>query len=259
MVHSNRNNTGDKAGTANVLGRRVHRVTMEEALCTLRSAWNGPRVFHVVTANAEMIHRSLADRELAEAMDKAELVTADGAGGVLASRILGCPLPERVAGYDLAVKCLEQAAAEGVPVFLLGARPEVLEEAKSNLQAQMPGLQIVGSHHGYFEQSDEMELLHRISSAGPGLLLVALGAPAQEKFIFRHKKILPPCAAIGVGGSFDVFAGRVKRAPRWIQRGGLEWLYRICRNPSRLGRARALPLFLYEVLRQYLSAGEKRH
>lgn len=236
-----------------VLGRKVHRVTMESAVNLVCSAWKEAQAFQVVTANAEMIHQSLEDPELAASMDNAELVTADGAGVVLASRVLGSPLPERVAGFDLAVACLKKAAEEGVPVYLLGARSEVLEEAGNNLLQRLPALQIAGSHHGYFNRDEEEGLLSEIQSKKPGLLLVAMGSPAQEKFIYRHKAKLPSCVAVGVGGSFDVLAGRAKRAPRWVQRAGLEWLYRLCRQPSRLGRAKALPLFLLKVLRQAFS------
>ena len=241
---------------ANVLGMPVDCVTMEQAVHLVRQAWRGDRVFHVVTANAEMIYSSNRDPALAEIIHSADLVTADGAGVVKASRLLGCPAPERVAGYDLMVECLKEAARQEVPVYLLGAHPDMMSQALCRAKECYPGLQVVGSHHGYFASDEQDHILNDINKSQPALLLVAMGVPRQEKWIDRHKQKLPPCAVIGVGGSFDVLAGKIRRAPLWIQKAGLEWLYRIVREPYRIKRAPALPLFLMLVLLQ--AAGLKR-
>lgn len=241
---------------AHVLGQPVDCVTMEEAVGLVRQAWTGNEVYHVVTANAEMIYSSNRDPELAQIIHSADLVTADGAGVVKASRLLGCPAPERVAGFDLMTECLKEAARFQVPIYLLGAHPDILGQALCRAKECYPGLQVVGSHHGYFDPGEQEKILSDIKKCRPGLLLVAMGVPRQEKWIKQHKKKLPPCAVIGVGGSFDVLAGKIRRAPLWVQKAGMEWLYRIIKEPYRIKRAPALPLFLLLVLLQ--AAGLKR-
>ncbi|MGI5823416.1 MAG: WecB/TagA/CpsF family glycosyltransferase [Dethiobacteria bacterium] len=234
----------------NILGVPVDRLTLQQAVGQIRRAWNEGRFLHVVTANAEMLYRCRQDRELKEIIKAAELVTADGAGVVLASRILKCAVPERVAGFDLMLACLKEAARTGCPLYFLGSRQSVLEQAAVKARKNYPGLNIVGCHHGFFQESEEEAILEEICSLRPALLLVALGVPKQEKWIARYRKRLPPSAVIGVGGSFDVLAGAARRAPLWMQRAGLEWLYRLWKEPSRLGRTAALPLFLCAVFRQ---------
>ncbi len=241
---------------ATVLGSPVDCLTMAEAVSLACDAWRGNQVFHIVTANAEMIYAGTRDGELAKIIQAAELVTADGAGVVLASRLLACPAPERVAGYDLMVECLKKAARQQIPVYLLGAHPDVLPQALCQATDCYPGLRVVGSHHGYFQEKEEERILADIQRIRPALLLVAMGAPRQEKWIYRHKKALPPCTVMGVGGSFDVLAGKSRRAPLWMQKAGLEWFYRILKEPNRLLRARVLPVFLIYVLLQ--AVGLKR-
>jgi N-acetylglucosaminyldiphosphoundecaprenol N-acetyl-beta-D-mannosaminyltransferase len=150
------------------------------------------------------------------------------------------------------LECLQEAAGKGIPVYFLGARPQVLEQAVNKAQKRFPGLNVVGSHHGYFHEDDEEDIVREISSLKPCLLLVALGVPKQEKWISRYREKLPPCAVIGVGGSFDVLAGKLTRAPGWMQRAGLEWLYRLAKEPARIRRAAVLPAFLLQVFLQAL-------
>ncbi|HHU77239.1 MAG TPA: WecB/TagA/CpsF family glycosyltransferase [Firmicutes bacterium] len=240
------------AARVRILGRPVDCLTRDAALGKIMQAWRGKKFFHVVTANAEMIYRSTHDDMLAKVIEEAELVTADGIGVVLASRLLGRPAPERVAGYDLMISCLEQASRQNIPVFFLGARPEVLQKAVAAAVTRFPGLQVAGSRDGYFLPGEEEEVASQVSSRRPGLLLVAMGVPKQEKWISRFGDKLPPCVVMGVGGSFDVLSGKARRAPAWVQKAGLEWLYRIVREPSRLKRAMDLPLFLLAVLAQFL-------
>jgi len=249
-------NHGEQEARVDVLGMPVDCLTMEQATSQVCHAWQGDKVFHVVTANAEMIYTSMHDPELAEIIRSAQLVTADGAGVVKASRLLGCPAPERVAGYDLMLKCLEKAARNNAPVYLLGAHPDVLNQARQRAEKLFPGLSVAGARDGYFKEEEQKQILEEICACGPALLLVAMGVPRQEKWIYEHKEKLPPCAVIGVGGSFDVLAGKSRRAPLWMQRAGLEWLYRVYREPRRLIRVRILPLFLAWVLLQ--AAGLKR-
>lgn len=232
-----------------ILGRPVHVLSMDKAVTAVcRLAREGDKASQVVTANVEMLYAGLHDQQLAEVLEKAELVTADGAGVLLAARLSGTPLPERVAGFDMMLACLQQAAREGLPVFFLGARQEVLQDALQRIRERFPGLSIAGSHHGYFSDGEGKTIAAQINARRPRLLFVALGAPRQEKWIHEHKEGLPPCVAIGVGGSLDVVAGHVKRAPRWMQRAGLEWLYRLLHQPSRFSRMSVIPVFLFKVV-----------
>lgn len=236
-----------------ILGIPVNRLTMRQAVGNVCRAWEESRTLHVVTANAEMLYRCRKDKALAEIVKTADLVTADGAGVVLASRILGSPVPERVAGFDLMVECLKEAAGRSLPVYFLGSHPQVLQQAIGNAAKFYPGLNIAGWHHGYFSEEEEEKILREICALKPSLLLVAMGVPKQEIWIFRHKEKLPPCTAIGVGGSFDVLAGKLRRAPLWMQKAGLEWFYRFCKEPARLGRVALLPLFVLSVFAQALA------
>lgn len=242
----------------NILGRPVSCLTMTQSVALLRRKWQGKNFFHVVTANAEMLYSSLRDKELAKIIDSAGMVTADGAGVVLASRILGCPLPERVAGYDLMLECLQEAAGSNLPVYFLGAEPHVLNKALDNATQNFPGLRLVGGHHGYFQEKDDLRIIEEINFLQPDLLFVALGVPKQEKWIHCYKNKLPPCVVIGVGGSFDVLAGKARRAPFWMQRAGMEWLYRILKDPSRYKRVAVLPHFMFLVFWEALVKKIKR-
>ena len=240
-----------------IIGVPIDRLTLQQAVETIRRAWSEGRFLHVVTANAEMLYRCRQDRDLKEVIKAAELVTADGAGVVLASRILKCAVPQRVAGFDLMLACLKEAARISCPLYFLGSRQSVLEQAAAKAREEYPGINIVGCHHGYFQEEEEEAILEEICRLQPALLLVAMGVPKQEKWIARYRKRLPPCVVIGVGGSFDVLAGKTRRAPLWMQRAGLEWFYRLLKEPSRLGRTAVLPLFLLSVLRQAVQgAGE---
>ncbi len=236
-----------------ILGLPVSRLSMRQAVQKICSAWKtGDKTYHVVTANAEMLYRCRKDKILAGIVAAADMVTADGAGVVLASKLLGRPVPQRVAGFDLMTECLKEAALGSIPVYFLGSHPRVLRQAVAKAREYYPGLNVVGSHHGYFAEEDDAGILREICLRKPSLLLVAMGVPKQEKWIFRYKEKLPPCVAIGVGGSFDVLSGKTRRAPLWMQKAGLEWLYRFLKEPSRLGRVALLPLFLLAVIIQAL-------
>lgn len=235
-----------------ILGIPVDRLTLAQALDKVCRAWGENRFLHVVTANAEMIYRSRQDRALQEIIKAAELVTADGAGVVLASRILKSACPQRVAGFDLMLACLQASARSSLPLYFLGSRQIVLEQAIAKAREDYPGINIVGWHHGYFQIDEEEDIVAEICRLQPALLLVALGVPGQEKWIARYRLKLPACVTMGVGGSFDVLAGHARRAPLWMQRAGLEWFYRLLKEPSRFRRMAVLPLFLLAVLRQAL-------
>lgn len=230
-----------------VLGIGVDRVAMREALAVLEGFIRErvPRL--VATANAEMVMLAQDDRELFGILNRADLVLADGAGVVWAARRLGPGVPERVAGYDLTQELLRRAAVAGFRVYWLGAAPGVAETAARLAAERFPGLVSVGVHDGYF-RPDDAEIVTRIRDANPDILLCALGVPKQEKWLSRNLQLLGVPVSIGVGGTFDVMAGLVKRAPLWMQRAGLEWSYRLIRQPSRLVRMLALPRFVLRVL-----------
>ncbi|WP_193165113.1 WecB/TagA/CpsF family glycosyltransferase [Microbulbifer hainanensis] len=187
---------------------------------------------HVVVNVAKLVHMR-SDTELAESVRSCDLINIDGMGVVWGARFLGHPVPERVAGVDLFYRLLEMSAARGFPVYLLGARAEVVEKTAQTVQRRFPGLQIAGYHHGYF-WDDEAAMVEAIRASGARLLFVAITSPQKENFINRWRDQLGVNFVMGVGGTFDVVAGRVRRAPRWMQRAGLEWLYRVIQEPRRM-------------------------
>lgn len=244
-----------------ILGVGVHPFTLAEAADQIagwidqaRSGSAGAgdgettRAFQVVTLNPEMLYSAHHDRMIRELLNRGDLVVPDGHGIVWAGGRLGCPLTERVAGIDLIQSLAARAAAAGWRLYLLGGAPGVAEEAAANLQQLHPGLQVIGTGHGYFTEAELPTVLGRIRAAGPDLLLVGMGFPKQEQFIGDHRRELGPLAAVGVGGSFDVISGRLQRSPVWVQRLHLEWLFRTCQEPARWRRLLLLPRFVGLVL-----------
>lgn len=198
---------------------------------------------HIVTLNPELVMRARRDTGLAQVIRAARLVTADGMGAVWALRLAGQRIPERVTGVDLALALAERAAASGQPLFLLGAAPGVAQMMAATLTQRLPGLRVAGSWDGSPHPRDDAEAVARIRASGARLALVAYGAPAQELWIARNLPALPGVVALGVGGAFDMLTGRIPRAPHWIRAAGLEWLYRLARQPRRWQRMLALPRF----------------
>lgn len=211
---------------------------------------------HIVTINPEMVLAAQKDREFMHILQNTDLNTADGNGLLWAantqkkSRPMSLlklltfifkkpttPLPQLIKGSDLVLDIAKYAAQTGDKIFLLGAKPGVAGKAKANLEKMFPGVQIVGTYHGSPEISEEREIKNMISKTEPDILLVAYGAPAQEKWIARNLHEMPSVrVAIGVGGTFDYLSGKIKRAPMWMQRIGIEWLHRLIREPRRLKR-----------------------
>ncbi len=234
-------------GVFNLLGVPVAAVTMDEALNILERFLSERRTHLVVTSDASAVVRAQEDVEFRHIVQSADLVTPDGIGVVWSARLLGLPIYERVPGVELMAKLCERAAKKGWRVFLLGARPGIAEKAAQNLQNRYPGLQVVGTHHGYFSPEEEQQVIAQVKAAQPDILFVAFGIPKQEKWIARHAQELNVPICIGVGGSFDVYAGVVRRAPEWVQRLCLEWLYRTLKDPKRLPRLLAIPKLLWMV------------
>ena len=235
------------AERVNILGVDVDAVTMAEAVDVVRRAMDTRAGVMVATANAEMLMRATHDEELRDILNAAALVVPDGAGTVWAARHLGHAMPERVAGYDLAQELLRCAPAEGRRVYFFGSAPGVAEKAKAKAEQLYPGIEIVGVRNGFFSPADNAAIIAEIRAARPDLLLVALGVPKQEKWIAAHLAELDVPVAIGVGGTLDVMAGVMKRAPHWMQKAKLEWLFRGLMQPKRAGRLLALPKFVLKV------------
>lgn len=232
-----------------VLGVPVYPYTMDGAINFLNAQLHAGRQTFVVTANAEIIMMCQKDADYMRLVaDEADLVLADGAGTVWAGRKLGHTVPERVAGCDLFVNLAALAAKKQYKVFFFGAAPGIAEAARDKLAAEHPGLQVVGCRNGYFDESDNEAIIAEINASGADMLFAALGAPKQELWLARYRDKLKPKILMGVGGSFDVMAGKMERAPLWMQKASLEWLFRLYKQPSRIGRMMVLPKFVIKVL-----------
>jgi len=189
---------------------------------------------HVVVNVAKVVQMQ-DDPALAAAVKACDIINIDGAGVVFGGRMLGLDIPERVAGIDLFHHLLRHSEKTGLSVFLLGATDEVIERTVVNLRGMYPGLRIAGHHHGYFWK-EEQAMVERIRASGADLLFVGIASPMKERFIDRWRDVLGVRFAMGVGGTFDVVAGKVRRAPLWMQRAGLEWLFRVLQEPGRMWR-----------------------
>lgn len=234
--------------TVPILGCKVARMTQKEALEWVRVMVEQGKPRHIVTANAEIIYKAYIEKDFQALINKADLLTADGIGVVIASRLLGNPIPERVTGIALVENIFSLAEEKGWGLYFLGATQETVEKAVLNVLGKHPRLRIAGYQNGYFSQEESAKVVANIQEAKTNILLVALGVPKQEEFIQENLKSLQVPISIGVGGTFDVLAGKAKRAPEWMQRLGLEWLYRLFREPSRYKRMLALPKFVIAVL-----------
>jgi len=228
-----------------LFGVPVDALDMKTAVSRIEQFIQERRPHQVVTPDSSAIARAQRDAELREILQTADLVTPDGMGVVWMGRILGLGIGERLSGVDLVGQICALAVERNYSVYLLGAREGVAEEAAEALKRNLPGLRIAGTWHGYFSQEEEPEVIARIKRSNPDILLVAFGIPKQEKWIRRHLEELGVPVAIGVGGSLDVISGRVKRAPAWIQKSGLEWLYRTAQHPARLPRLGAVARFIW--------------
>ena len=230
-----------------ILGVKVDPVTMSQAVAQVQDYMDEKKNVLIATANAEMIMRATHDKELQAILNDAALVVPDGAGTVWAAHHLGHDMPERVAGFDLAQELMRIAPQRKRRVFFFGSAPGVAEKAKAKAEELYPGIEIVGVRNGFFTEKDEPEIIAQIKEAKPDLLLAALGVPKQEKWLYKHKEELGVPVSIGVGGTLDVMAGVMKRAPLWMQKAKLEWLFRGMLQPKRAGRLMALPKFVLKV------------
>jgi len=220
-------------------------ITMEEAVGTAMGHIAARTRCRVVTPNAEFALESKKNPRFLRILNSSQLVLADGISVVLASKIIGDPMQGRVTGVGFAQALAAAMAKEEKSLFLLGAKPGVAEQAAEKLQQTYPGLKIAGTHDGYFK--DEAPVVDAINAAKPDALLVCLGAPKQEYFMEVHDGELEVPVMAGLGGSMDVLAGNVKRAPEFYQNHGLEWLYRLVKEPQRWKRMIKLPIYLVDA------------
>ncbi len=226
-----------------LLGLNVDSFTFEEAIEYAKTISG-----QVVTINPEMINNAMQNPEFAEIINNAELVIPDGIGVQIGLKILGYNV-RRIAGIEFSRRMIEECAKSEQSVALVGAKPEIVQKAKENLEHEIQGLYVTYAHDGYFRNDDE--ILNELKIRQPRLVLCALGSPKQEEFILKAKKLLPDALFVGVGGSFDVWSGVVERAPEIYQKLGLEWLYRTVKEPKRFKRIfPTLPLFVLKVLRE---------
>lgn len=234
-----------------ILGVPVHGVTIAGALETVMTFMREPGLSQIATVNPEFVMKAQDDSQFLSILQKADLCIADGVGLLFAARWKGQRLPERVAGSDLVYLLAEQAQMNHWRLFLLGAAPGVAESAGTRLQEQYQGLIIAGTHAGSPDPVEDDQIIKLINDSQADLLYVAYGAPGQDKWIARNRQQLKTVrVAMGVGGSLDFISGRTARAPQWSQRLGLEWLYRLYKEPWRWRRMLALPHFIIKVVRE---------
>jgi N-acetylglucosaminyldiphosphoundecaprenol N-acetyl-beta-D-mannosaminyltransferase len=247
---------------AYILGVRVDRLFQRQALALIeqmivlrRASGNALACQQVVTVNTEFVMAAQQNKEFRCAINTAALVIADGIGVVWATHFVDCPVPERITGTDMLVALARRCAEKGYRLYLLGAAPGVAEQAGVRLQAIAPGLEIAGTYAGSPDPAEEDAIIEGVRVANADVLCVAYGAPAQDLWIHRNLSRLPVAVAMGVGGAYDFLAGRQRRAPQVMQRMGLEWLYRLYREPWRWKRMLAIPRFMLQVVLR----GRKKH
>ena len=229
----------------NVLGVGFDNLTMDEAVERGMELLRTPGPHSVVTPNPEIVEICRENLAARQAVNGADLVLADGIGVVKGARMLGTPLKAKVPGIEFAAGLMARMAREGRSLYLLGAKPGVAELAGRRLAEQYPGLNIAGTHDGYFQEDGPVA--EAIRTSGADCVFVCLGAPKQELWMAKHGAETGARLLCGLGGSLDVFAGVVERAPKFWSDHGLEWFYRLCKDPRRAGRMMKLPLFLVHV------------
>jgi N-acetylglucosaminyldiphosphoundecaprenol N-acetyl-beta-D-mannosaminyltransferase len=218
-----------------ILSSRIHNLTMKETLRIVDTNIEQGNQIHHVVVNAGKIVSMQNDLQLRESVNESDLINADGQAVVWASKILGKPLKERVAGIDLMENLVELANNKKYSIYFLGAKEEVVKKVVEMYSYKYSPNIIAGFKNGYFSEQDEKQIAKDISSSGANILFVAISSPRKENFLYQNKKLLNNVNFImGVGGSFDVAAGKVKRAPLWMQNVGLEWFYRFLQEPKRM-------------------------
>ncbi len=242
-------NSPSSLSSVQILGLTVHDVTMASALSAMDGFIRAGSPHHVITADASMLVLAQDDEALHEIVRSADLVTPDSVGVLWAAKRLGRPLQERVSGVEIVEQLCRCSAEKGHRLFFLGAAPGVAVQAAEKMRLKYPGAQIVGTRDGYFSAEESGALIEQIREARTDALFVAMGIPKQEKWIAKHRDQLGASVLIGVGGTFDVLSGTVRRAPIVMQRARLEWLWRVLSNPRKISKVLLLPRFMRLVMR----------
>lgn len=234
----------------NILDVPIDVVTREEALNKLLHYLSCENKSNrlLITPNPEMVMRARKDAEFMQIIQKADLVVPDGIGVVIASKLNKEKIKERVAGCDLILSLFESEKKRNITVYILGGKSGVAEKAKQNIETRYKDVKVIGLNNGYFNDKEEKNIVEEIKQLKPDVLLVGLGFPRQEKWIYNYRNELPVCISAGVGGSIDVMAGVVKRAPEIYRNLGLEWFYRLICEPKRILRMAVLPIFVLNVV-----------
>ena len=239
-----------------IMGVRINNISMNEALKTAEKKIENDEKYIIYTPNTEIIMMCQKDEEFLKIMNRSDVNVADGVGLIYAGKIKKLPLKEKVAGYDLSINLLKMAHEKGLKLYVVGGKPGVAEAAIKNVQNKYPGIKTVGSRHGYFKGShlgnrghpEEKAVIEDINKHKPHILFVGFGAKKQELWIDYNKDLINANVIIGNGGTLDGLAGIVKRAPDIFINLGLEWLYRLIKEPKRIKRQIVLPEFLLKVI-----------
>ena len=244
----------EKIDCGSILGAKIHTIDKAQALDTIEEFILSRKPHMVVTLDASAVVLAHREPELMDIINSADLVTPDSIGILWAAKRFGIDLPERVSGIELVEHLCERGAKKGYRPYLLGAAPGIAEAAAETLKERYPGLQIAGIQHGFFPEEECPGIVDKIRDAKPDMLFAAMGIPLQEKWIRKYMAEMQVPVSMGVGGTFDVLSGLVKRAPNWMQKMNLEWLYRLVNNPKKIGKCSTLPIFTLMVL----SAGKNK-
>ncbi len=231
----------------NIAGINIDDISMEQAVDKVYEFIDSGECHSVYTPNAEIMMDGITNKDMREILNNSDMLVADGAGVVLASKILGKKVTEKVSGVDLAKNLLKASGHRPIKFFLFGGKPGIAETANANIICDYPGAQVVGTRNGYFTSDDEEAIIDEINNSGADVLFVCLGAPKQELWINRNKSKLKVKVCLGVGGTLDILAGNVKLAPDFFRDHGLEWLYRLYKEPWRFKRMLRLPKFILYV------------
>jgi len=233
----------------NILGIEFSKLNLKETVDLINNkvSESDNKIFHLITVNPEIVVQIQEDPELKKISLESDIITPDGIGIVLASRLKQNPIPERVTGYDLFLECLKVGNEKGWSFYLLGSDEEVNRKASEYIIKNHPNVRVAGRHHGYFKKEDDSKIVQEISNSKPDILIVALGSPLADKWIYGHKNELNTKVVFGIGGTLDVITGKTKRTPEIWKRLNLEWLHRRITQPSRKERQKKLKVFAYRA------------
>ncbi len=236
-----------------ILGYDIDLISFQGAIEYLKSRIDNKLGTHIITINPEIIEQADKNQDLNKIIKESELVIADGVGIQIALKINGIK-QDRIPGVDLALELIKLSEKNNYPIALIGAKEHVIVKTEQKLKNEFPNLNIVYTRNGYFNKDEEDEIINNLSQNTPQIVFAALGAPKQELFINECRKKLPNSTFIGIGGSFDVWAGEVERAPELFRKTGFEWLYRTIKQPQRIKRIyKTLPVFLFKVIMEYIN------